>query len=142
VHWPCSVDRDGNLFFSEFKDKMYCSRYLDKEFQTPVLLTEYFHNPTLVGYNPFIAPDGSYLLFTAQDSLHISFRKEDGTWTDRINLGGAINASRVNGSPRVTVDGKYLFFVSAGSNRPWAIYWVSAAFIDRLRAEHLPTSGE
>jgi len=142
VHWPCSVDRNGNLYFSEFKDKMYCSPLVNGEYGSPVLLTEHFHNPTLIGCNPFIAPDGNYLLFTTQDSLHISFRRDDGAWTDRINLGGVINASHVNGTPRVTVDGKYLFFVSAGSNRPWAIYWVSAAFIDLLRAEHLPTSGK
>jgi ankyrin repeat protein len=137
VHWPCSVDRDGNLFFSEFKDKMYFSRYADGAYQTPVLLTEYLHNATLIGQGPFVAPDGSYLLFTAQDSLHISFRKDDGTWTDRINLGGLINASHINGTPRVTADGKYMFFVSAGRGRSWGIYWVSADVITRLKAEHL-----
>ena len=137
VHWPCSVDREGNLYFSEFADHMYCSQYVDGTYETPTRLTEYLNNATLVGRSPFISPDGDYLLFSASDSLNISFKKKDGAWTDRINLGSAINASHENGSPRITADGKYMFFVSAGQGRPWGIYWVSAEFIDRLRAEHL-----
>jgi ankyrin repeat protein len=137
VHWPCSVDGERNLYFSEFSDNMYCSRYVDGAYETPILLTEYFNNVTLVGRSPFIMPDRGYLLFSANDSLNISFRREDGTWMDRINLGNDINASHVNGSPRITADGKYMFFVSAGQGRPWGIYWVSTGFIDRLRSEHL-----
>lgn len=136
VHWPCSVDKNGNLYFSEFSEKMYCSRYVAGDYQKPIRLTELFNNPTLVGCCPFISPEGDYLLFVANDSLNISFKKKDGTWTDRINLGAEINASHVNGSPRVTPDGKNMFFVSAGRGRSWGIYWVSADFIERLRAEH------
>jgi Tol biopolymer transport system component len=43
----------------------------------------------------------------------------------------------LNSSPRVTPDGKYIFFVSAGGGRPWGIYWVYADIIGRLRKEHL-----
>jgi Tol biopolymer transport system component len=43
----------------------------------------------------------------------------------------------MNGSPRVTPDGKYIFFVSAGEQRPWGIYRVSADIIGRLRKESL-----
>jgi len=96
-----------------------------------------FNNATLVGRSPFISPDGDYLLFSANDGLNISFRKKDGSWTNKISLGDSINASHENGSPRVTFDGKYMFFVSAGQSRPWGIYWVSIGFIDRLRAEQL-----
>jgi len=137
VHWPCSVDRNGNLYFSEFADKMYYSQYVDGAYLTPIRLTELFNNATLVGRSPFISPDGDYLLFSANDGLNISFRKKDGSWTNRISLGDSINASHENGSPRVTFDGKYMFFVSAGQGRPWGIYWVSIGFIDRLRAEQL-----
>ncbi|HUV29895.1 MAG TPA: ankyrin repeat domain-containing protein [Acidobacteriota bacterium] len=140
VHWPCSVDKRGNLYFSEFSEKMYCSRFVDGVYQDPVLLTELFGNETLVGRSPFISPEGDYLLFSANDSLSISFLKANGTWTDRINLGDTINASHVNGSARVSPDGKYLFFVSAGRGRPWGIYWVSTSFIERMRSEH--TAGE
>jgi len=136
VHWPCSVDKEGNLYFSEFSDDMYCSRYVDNTYTTPVHLTECLGNSTFVGHSPFISPEGDYLLFCAQDSLSISFKRKDGTWTDEINLGSVINASHVNGSPRVTADGKFMFFVSAGQGRPWGIYWISTGFMNGLRREY------
>lgn len=139
VHWPCSVDKEGNLYFSEFSENIYFSRYVNGAYQKPIRLTEFLNNTTLIGRNPFISPDGDYLLFSAEgDGLNISFKRKDGTWTDRINLGSVINASHENGSPRITADGKYMFFLSAGNNRPWGIYWVSAGFIERLKAEHIP----
>ena len=136
VHWPCSVDREYNLYFSEFSDNMYCSRYVDGAYQAPVRLTEFCNNSDMVGRSPCVSPDGDFLLFSANDGLNISFRRNDGTWTDRINLGGVINGSHENGSPRITADGKYMFFLSAGRGRPWGIYWVSTDFISRLRAEN------
>jgi ankyrin repeat protein len=136
VHWPCSIDKQGNLYFSEFAENMYCSQYKDGQYQEPVNLTKQYNNETLKGRSPFISPDGDYILFSADDGVNVSFKKEDGTWTDRINLGPDINASHENGCPRVTFDGKYLFFVSAGQGRPWGIYWVSAGVIDRLKQQH------
>lgn len=135
LHWPCSVDRRGNLYFSEFSDNMYFSQYEGGKYQRPQKLTAAFGNTALIGSCPFIGPDGDYLLYVGRDGLLISYRRRDGTWTDGINLGGVINASHVNGSPRITADGRYMFFVSAGQGRPWGIYWVSAEFIERLRPQ-------
>ena len=137
VHWQSSVDKDGHLYFSEFEKNIYRSEYKDGEYQAPVKVTELFKNDTLQGRAPFISPEGDYLLFSAEDRLFVSFKRKDGSWTDRISLGDEINTRGLNGSPRVTPDGKYIFFVSAGANRPWGIYWVSADIIDRLRKEHL-----
>lgn len=137
LHWPCSLDKRGNLYFSEFSDSMYFSEYKDGQYLKPIKLTEKFGNETLIGRSPFISPDGDYLLFSTDEGIHISFKKADGIWTDKIGLGDQINSSHENGCPRVTPDGKYMFFVSSGQDRPWGIYWVSTGFIDRLRTEHL-----
>jgi ankyrin repeat protein len=137
VHWQCSVDRNGHLYFSEFEKNIYRSEYREGQFQAPVRITGLFKNDTLQGRSPFISPEGDYLLFSAEDKLHVSFKRKDGSWTDRIPLGDEINARGLNGSPRVTPDGKYIFFVSAGERRPWGIYWVSAGVIDRLKKEYL-----
>jgi len=137
LHWQCSVDKDGHLYFSEFEKNIYRSEYKDGGYQKPVNIAELFRNDTLQGISPFISAAGDYLLFSAQGRLHISYKRKDGSWTDRIPLGDEINARSMNGSPRVTPDGKYIFFVSAGENRPWGIYWVSAHIIDRLREKHL-----
>ena len=133
VHWPCSVDRDGNLYFSEFSRNMYCSRLIEGVYQEPELLTTLFKNETLIGRSPFISPEGDYLLFSGDSGICVTFRRDDGRWTDRLPLGSPINASHENGCPRVTTDGKYIFFVSAGQGRPWGIYWVSSGVIERLR---------
>jgi ankyrin repeat protein len=137
VHWPCSVDKEGNLYFSEFADSMYVSRLIDGVYQKPVSLREYLGNESFVGRSPFMSPEGDYLLFSSDEGLCIAFKKLDGSWTDRISLGDTINASHENGSPRITPDGKYMFFLSAGNGRPWGIYWVSTSFIYRLKQEHL-----
>jgi ankyrin repeat protein len=137
VHWPCSLDKHGNLYFSEFSENMYFSEYKDGHYLKPIRLNEKFGNETLIGRCPFISPDGDYLLFSTNEGMHISLKKPDATWTDKISLGDQINSSHENGCPRVTPDGKYMFFVSAGQGRPWGIYWVSTDFIEKLRAEHL-----
>jgi ankyrin repeat protein len=137
VHWQSSVDKDGNLYFSEFEKNIYRSEYKDGEYKKPVKISELFKNDTLQGRSPFISPAADYLLFSAEDKLHISFKRKDGTWTDKISLGDEINVRGLNNSPQVTPDGKYIFFVSAGRDRPWGIYWVSADIIERLKKEHL-----
>ncbi len=137
VHWQPSVDKNGHLYFSEFEKNIYRSEYRDGEYQKPVKIVDLFKNDTLQGNCPFISPEADYLLFSAEGGLHVSFKRKDGSWTDKISLGGEVNVRGLNGSPRVTPDGKYIFFVSAGPNRPWGIYWVSAGVLDRLRKEHL-----
>jgi len=137
VHWQPSVDKDGHLYFSEFEKNIYRSEYKNGEYQKPVNIAELFKNADLQGNSPYVSPDGDYLLFSAQSQLHISFRKNDGAWTNKISLGDEINARAMNGSPRVTPDGKCLSFVSAGQGRPWGIYWVSADIVGRLRKEYL-----
>ena len=71
-------------------------------------------------FDPFIAPDQSYLIFASvgrEDSLggsdlYISYRCKDGSWGPARNLGLQINSDRWEFCPGVTPDGKYLFFAS------------------------------
>lgn len=84
---------------------------------------------------PFVAPDGSYLIFNARrpnetlkSVLMISFRTADGGWSEPrlVDLG------REAGTPFVSRDGKYLFF-TAGERGKSDIYWVSADVVESLR---------
>jgi hypothetical protein len=84
---------------------------------------------------PFIAPDGSYLVFNSRRAgekivsvLLVSFRASDGGWSDPrlIDLGVAA------GTPFVSRDGKFLLFTS-GERGKSDIYWVSAEVIEALR---------
>ena len=99
-------------------------------------------------------PDG----FGAQD-LSVSFRDEDGNWSEARNLGPNVNTESDERRASVSTDGKYLFFESKildgnsrlpdppmtlGSLREFLaspenggkdFYWVDAAVIAELRPE-------
>lgn len=140
-HFHHSVDSLGNLYFSDY-DTLYYSKYLDGEYQESVDLAERLHNETLRGNSPSVSPAGDFILFAANRGLRgkelcVTFRRADGSWSDRISLGGVVNSGRLNDSPRLTPAGNFIFFISAGNGRPWGIYWVSAAVLDSLKREHI-----
>jgi len=99
-------------------------------------------------HSPYIAPDGSYLLFSSfyrsqgRSDLFVSFRADDGSWARPMNLGERVNSPWKDEYPYVSADGKYLFF---NSNRPSVLYqsvipdgpgnmyWVNASVIEDLR---------
>ena len=81
-----------------------------------------------------MAPDESYFLFDSnRDSdpprsrIHVTFRREDGSWSEPVMLGEKINAVH-SIIPAISPDGDYIFFHREGD-----IWWVSSAAIDRLR---------
>ena len=90
--------------------------------------------------HPFIAPDGSYLIWDGNreggyggPDLYISYRKKDGSWGAAINLGNKINTERGEAFGSVTPDGKYLFFYRGIGPGNLDIFWVDAQFIENLR---------
>jgi Tol biopolymer transport system component len=91
-------------------------------------------------WDPFIAPDGSYLLFCSMkpgglggDDIYIAFKGKDGQWGPPKNLGAEVNSPGSENRPYVTHDGKYLFFTSTrNGNRD--TFWVRAGFLDRFRS--------
>ncbi len=68
-------------------------------------------------HDPFIAQDGSFLMFVRQipdkgdSNMFISFRQGNG-WTPAKMLPAPFNKEKVDGSPYVTPDKMYLFFSS------------------------------
>ncbi len=97
------------------------------------------------GHHVFISPSQDYLIVTARNNeedgrrdndMYVYFKEKDGTWTKPINLGNTINTNFNEKGPRITPDGKYLFFgrderdIQPGLSN---IYWVSTDVIHRLR---------
>lgn len=87
--------------------------------------------------DPFIAPDGSYLLFDSNRpggyggyDLYIAWRGEDGTWTQPVNLGAEINSKYAESRVYVSPDGKYLFFTS-NRNGTMDTWWVDAKILEK-----------
>lgn len=138
LHWQVSVDKEYNIYFgsersgSKGKDDIFYSEYKNGRYSEPVSLPKTI-NTVHHESTPFVAPDGSYLLFVwnkyGDDSypsgLYISYRSKDGVWQESIYLGEDIDCSAC---PYVSPDGKYLFFKKDGKNFK-NVYWVSASCI-------------
>lgn len=137
MHWQFSFDKQGNLYFGQ-SGKMFYSQFIEDEFKEPVDLNKFLGKEKLDGDTPFIAPDGSYLIYSGSPNetpdldLLIMFKKKDGTWTDPINMGDGINTPGHELCPIVTHDGKYLFYSSN-----WQYFWVKADRIEQLRKSTL-----
>jgi ankyrin repeat protein len=138
-----SVDNEGNLYFMSNEGvgkstrDIYCSRFVEGKYQKPENLGDSINT---VGWetSPFIALDGSYLLFDRYSKeyggfcIYISFKKEDQTWTQakRIFPLGVFNKPHRTGL--VTRDGKYLFFMGWRDSN-WKFYWTNSKIIDELK---------
>jgi hypothetical protein len=91
----------------------------------------------LVGTYPGIAPDESFMIFTAirpggqgETDLYLSLRGADGTWGKAQNLGSKINSEQFEFGARISPDKKYMFFTRSNGwfENPYRdtsdIYWV------------------
>jgi len=92
----------------------------------------------------FVAPDESYMIISCWDhpdnigsgqgDLYITFHKDDGTWTEEINMGELINTQYGENCPQVSPDGNYFFFNRYNPDaKEGNIYWVDAKIIEELR---------
>lgn len=90
-----------------------------------------------------LAPDESYLILCSdrpggygKADIYISFRKDNGSWTEPVNLGEKVNSSYDEYIPAVTPDGKYFFFTTNKTgNRD--IYWVSTKIFHEFMPEYI-----
>lgn len=122
-----SVTADGTLYVTRGRDGICRQEFKDGIYSKFMSLVDPINLPR-ADFHPFISPDGSYLIFDSYDrseniggaDLYISFRKEDGSWSDPDHLGDKINTQGWEGCPFVSRDGKHFFFTREGD-----IYWVS-----------------
>ncbi|MEM1406207.1 MAG: hypothetical protein AAGG59_05490 [Bacteroidota bacterium] len=145
-----SVSSKGTYYIDEYTRKgdgpLRYSRLVNGEREAPKPADEVINTGKWVAH-PFIAPDESYLMWDVEREgdygadIYISFRQKDGSWGTALNMGEKINTAFYDQSPRVTPDGKYLFFWKGeeklredGSTylvgNP---YWVDAKVIENLR---------
>ncbi len=125
-----SVTSDGTIFFQRIEKlgtlnwDLYASSPSNGTYGVPEKL------PTPVNTyaneaGPFIAADGSYLLFQSNRAggygvmdLYVTHRIKSGGWSEPVNLGDKINSSFSDWGPVVSPDGKYLFFGSFRNVQP------------------------
>jgi Tol biopolymer transport system component len=97
----CSRDREGHAGMSS-----YCAKWLGDHFDKPNLLPLRGNEEV---QDPFIASDGSYLLFESGADLYICY-KSGNDWSPAQNLGKKVNNGDYNSSPCVSPDGKMLYY--------------------------------
>jgi hypothetical protein len=89
----------------------------------------------------FVSQDESYMIVTNRPRFGISFRMDDGSWTNPRNFGPKIDFGLGSWGPWVTPDKKYLFY-STGTKPDYSdvyTYWIRIdAIIDSLRHSNLP----
>ncbi|KUG26335.1 hypothetical protein ASZ90_003833 [hydrocarbon metagenome] len=120
-----SLTENGDLYFTSDnhnslgKEDIFVSRFVDGSFLEYENLGDSV-NSVDEEFNSFIAPDGSYLIYTTTGfgdgfgggDLWICFKKEDQKWSSPKNLGENVNSHYLDFSPSLTPDGKFLFFSS------------------------------
>jgi hypothetical protein len=129
IHWSLSVSSNGTLYFAGRRLDMddsggiYYSRLVDGSYTKPIKMGKEINRPGTMTTCPYIAPDESYIVFTLmgkepEDSgIFISFKDRAGKWLPAVMLEGG-SLERGGLSPKVTLDGKYLFYVNGG------MFWV------------------
>ena len=140
-----TVSIKGTMYFQAIRDDsygdrdIYYSNFMDNQFSAPIHLgkeinTEYGEGDVL------IAPDESFMIVNSNGrpddmgggDLYISFKNEDGSWSDLTNMGEPINSTETDYCPMLSPDGKYFFFTSRRSGNG-DIYWVDAKIIEELK---------
>lgn len=119
-----SIDQEGNLFFCSnrpggFGDMdVYFSALNGKYYDSAVLLSENINSKYHEG-NVGVHPNGDLLFVMVQhkpgdfgyDDIHFS-RKVNGKWSNLKNLGKKVNTKTYDFSPKISPDGKTLYFSS------------------------------
>jgi len=139
-----SVSNDGTLyFFRRFDENSGLSEIVYSEWENAG-----YSSPKVMGpeintqwdeWDPSVSPDGDFLIFCSKkpsgfgmDDLYVSFRREDGGWTEAVNLGREINSNRSENRPFITADGKYLFF-NSNVNGSRDVFWIDLDVVKLLR---------
>lgn len=122
-----SVAADGTLYFRSTiggNNDIYYSKPVNGEYPSSVKM-EMPINTSERETHPTISPDNSYLIFyrgveSASAGIYISFRKENGGWTNPKNMGLSIHGGQP-GAGCITPDS--LYFIYQGADKD--LYWVA-----------------
>lgn len=147
--WYVTLTNDNSLYFSKDGD-IYYSKLVGQDYPEIEKLPATINSPGNE-YDPFIAPDGSYMIYCStkpggfgSTDMYISYWLSSCAWSEGVNLGDKINSEFHDFSPTVTPDGKNIMFTRRDSNTSSDIYWASIENIikshpDTLALEELET---
>lgn len=171
TEYMAGLSAKGNFFINQ---RVSIDRYTTFDLYSCQLQNGQFINPQKIDlkiepkYMTFggaVDPDEKYMIVSIRnmedsfgsDDLYVSFHNDDGTWGTPIHLGENVNSAGSDSWPRISPDGKYMFFVSwrytgekyseipvtyneimakkHGAGYGWGadIYWVSSKAITDLK---------
>ncbi len=118
-----SLSRNNNLYFSATTGSdsdIYFVKNENGRYKLPVKL--HFNSPEQRDLDPVVAPDESFIIFTSSTrkgvggaDLYVSFRN-NGVWSEPVNLGKNINSASNEGQAGISPDGKKLYFSTIRPN--------------------------
>ncbi len=120
-----SATQGGTLYFTSTRPgnrgwaDVYRTRRVDGRYLPAENLGDAINRPEWANLEAIVAPDESFLIVSAtghadgygDSDLYISLRR-DGRWLPLRNLGPQVNSAARDYSPRLSPDGRYLFFAS------------------------------
>jgi len=123
-----SIANNNNLYFTcderstKGKDDIFFSKWNNGKYSEPISLSDSI-NSDGYEFNAFVAPDESYIIFTAYQredgfgsgDLYISYKVSDTIWTKAKNLGMEINSNKMDYCPFVDTKNDTLYFTSKRS---------------------------
>jgi hypothetical protein len=132
--WSACISTLGNLWSCSWRPgvgqcDIWRLQNSDGNFINPTNMSAL--NTSYSECNPVPGPNEEYVVFSSARpggygdmDLYISFADGLGGWKTPQNLGPTINTLRVDMSPYISPDGKYLFFMREESSTNSSIYWV------------------
>lgn len=123
-----SITNNNNFYFTcderstKGKDDIFFSQWENGKYSDPISLSDSI-NSDGYEFNAFVAPDESYIIFTAYQredgfgsgDLYISIKDSKGVWTKAKNLGPEINSNKMDYCPFVDAKTNNLYFTSKRS---------------------------
>jgi len=124
-----SIADNNNFYFTcderstKGKDDIFFSKWENGKYSDPISLNDSI-NSDGYEFNAFIAPDESFIIFTAYQrddgfgsgDLYISYKISDSVWTKAKNLGVEINSAKMDYCPFVDIRSNTLYFTSKRSS--------------------------
>ena len=148
--WSAALLDDRTLYFTARPHEnpgladIYEVSITDGSFGEPMSIGAAINSVEYTENEPAIAPNGDYLVFYSAGrpdnlssemlgDLYVSFRGDDGKWLDAVHIEAPINSAAEENWPRISPDGKFLFFSSnrrEGTEFP-DLYWVSTKALQK-----------
>lgn len=119
-----SLTSEGNVYFvgplsgSGWDQGIYCSHINNGQYTQPELLSEPVNSAYIDAY-PFIASDGSFLLFSSSRpsyeekelKLFVSFRDKNNSWKEPVNISKKLGLQSAVRFGSISPDNKYLYYL-------------------------------